>query len=719
MQIMRTLTGEIVGARPITLGKNVIPVDQFREVRSLEQLIKSLELERKQINAARKPPSQPTSGSVDYKRLVKPEPTPSFFHRPLPATPEGPWIRLVELQPSASLWAPIECKLRHARLAENPVYDALSYAWSWQNDYPEPYQPVYIDGHKLSISLKLAEALVHHRSRDGVRVLWVDEICIPEFSDERNEHVLVRRDIFRGAATTLVWLGRDNGLSQSLHVAQDMIDARDRMRAVGDSRIVVDLKPRDFAKLSIPAPWDPCVRTWLALFTRPWFQDLWSIHDVSVSPTVILLVEGGSKDTGNPVSWDLLMRGLQAARDLEYFALCREDTTFARIMELVRTQYRDATRRQTRILPLLLAGRHYDVEGMLDKVYALLGLMDPLQSIQIVYGGWSNPEKVFIDTAIAIMEQDGTLDLLGVPRGRDTRLITLPTWVPDWTNCSRLIQSLQGLELDSPAEQNGDAIPQFAASGPGSTYTVKLGPENRTLGVFGFVVTSVEALHTMHTGRLDIYSPSPYEGLLRPFSSASLEDFRDSVSKSIQTWEAMKDTANFTTGSSIKQSYRATGEPVNAAFRQTMVAGRVGPDKDTLQFNDVKIFAEHADIVLRGLGLLRSAGKLTGIRGQKALLAALHISGWNPPGPGFGAFFHRLSVMEGRRMMRASDDGMLGIVPQAARVGDKIALLKGARLPIVLRERGSEWAVIGEAYIHGLMTGERWDESKAENMWLA
>ncbi|KAL6408274.1 hypothetical protein AUP68_08129 [Ilyonectria robusta] len=718
MQIMWTLTGELVGARPITLGKNVTPVDQFREVRSLEQLIKSLELERKQIDTARKSHPQPASGSVDYESLVKPEPTPSFFHHPLPSTP-GPWIRLVELQPSSSLWAPIECKLRNVRLAENPVYDALSYAWSWKNDYPQPFQPVYIDGRKLTVSHKLAEALVHHRSRDGVRVLWTDEICIPEFSDERDEHVLVRRDIFRGAATTLVWLGPDNGLAQSLHVAEDIIDARDRMRAAGDERIVVDLKPGDFAKLNIPAPWDPCVRTWLALFTRPWFQDLWSIHDVCVSPTVILLVEGGGKDTGSPVSWDLLMRGLHAARDLEYFALCREDTTFARVMELARTQYRDATRRQTRILPLLLAGRHYDVEAMLDKVYCLLGLLEPLQSIQIGHRGWSNPEKVFIDTAIAIMEQDGTLDLLGVPRGRDTRLRTLPTWVPDWTNCSRLIQSLQGLELDSPAEQNGDAIPQFAASGPGSTYTVKLGPENRTLGVSGFIVTNVEAMHTMHPGARDIYSPSPYEGLLRPFSSASLEDFRGSVSKSVQTWEAMRDTANLTTSSSIKQSYVATGESVQEAFRQTMVAGRVGADKDMVQFSDVKTFAGHADIVVRGLRLLRSAGKLTGIRGQKALLSALHISGWNLPGPESSAFFHRLSVMEGRRMMRASDDGMFGIVPQAARVGDKIALLKGARLPIVLRERGSEWAVIGEAYIHGLMNGERWDESKVGDIWLA
>ncbi|KAH6986871.1 hypothetical protein EDB80DRAFT_731076 [Ilyonectria destructans] len=146
--------------------------------------------------------------------------------------------------------------------------------------------------------------------------------------------------------------------------------------------------------------------------------------------------------------------------------------------------------------------------------------------------------------------------------------------------------------------QNGETILQFTASGPNSTCTLKLGLENSTIGVSGFIVTTIEALHTIPTTP-DNDDVSPYKGLSLNFNSASLDDFRSSISKIIQVWKAAKDTANFTTRS-VKHYYRATKESVHGAFRQTIVAGRIGPDKKTplaLQFSDLKIFAEHATIL--------------------------------------------------------------------------------------------------------------------------
>ncbi|KAF7545365.1 hypothetical protein G7Z17_g9234 [Cylindrodendrum hubeiense] len=698
----------------------MVSVDQFRDFRSLEQLIKSLELEQKQIDAARDAVPQPISEFIDYDGIIKPQSTLTYYdHQPLPSTPDDLWIRLVELQPSTSLWSPIECKLRHVRLAKKPVYDALSYAPGEPS--LDPLQPVYIGDSQLNVSCRLADALVYYRSRDSVRVLWADEICIDQESDgEKNYHVRPRRDIYQASARTFIWLGRHDDLAESLQVTQEIIDAHDRMRTAGDSRIVVDLEPADFIKLDIPAPWDPCVRSWLELFAWPWFQDLSSVQDIAVAPQVFVLLGTSGKDNSiQTLSWDIFMQGLHAATELEYFALCGEDTAHVRSIDLVRMQYQNAGQTQTRMLPILLAGRHCEVSDPKDKVYELLGLIGSPQSIQVGYEFSLSAEKVYTDTAIAIMKQDGTLDLLGVPRGRGSRLANLPTWVPDWSTRPSLIESLQGLELEDSRRQN-DIIPRFAASGPDNTYTVKLGPENRMLGVSGFVMTTIKQLHTINTTSSYDNDHSPYEGLSHNFSSTSLNDFRRCVSKSIQTWKAMKDTAYFSERS-LKHYYPPTKGSVHDAFRQTIVAGRSSPDKDmpsALQFTDVTIFAERASTVPWGLGLLAAAGKLSGIGGQRALLSTILKSGWKPPGPGFSAFFRRLSVMEGRRMMMASDDEMLGIVPQDAEVGDRIALLKGASVPIVLRERGSGWEVIGEAYIHGVMNGERWDESKAQHMWL-
>jgi len=53
-------------------------------------------------------------------------------------------------------------------------------------------------------------------------------------------------------------------------------------------------------------------------------------------------------------------------------------------------------------------------------------------------------------------------------------------------------------------------------------------------------------------------------------------------------------------------------------------------------------------------------------------------------------------------------DGEVGMAPCRARPGDKVVVLFGCSIPLVLRRVGSReaWEVIGEAYIHGWMNGE-------------
>ena len=44
--------------------------------------------------------------------------------------PDNSWIRLLILQPSEDVWAPIQCQLRHFKRSDvRCKYEALSYAW--------------------------------------------------------------------------------------------------------------------------------------------------------------------------------------------------------------------------------------------------------------------------------------------------------------------------------------------------------------------------------------------------------------------------------------------------------------------------------------------------------------------------------------------------------------------------------------------------------------
>jgi hypothetical protein len=66
----------------------------------------------------------------------------------------------------------------------------------------------------------------------------------------------------------------------------------------------------------------------------------------------------------------------------------------------------------------------------------------------------------------------------------------------------------------------------------------------------------------------------------------------------------------------------------------------------------------------------------------------------------------------------------LVLVPAEAKEGDQVVLAKGGSVPLVLRgvvagsgereDAKAECVLVGEAYVHGFMSGEAFDESRCE-----
>lgn len=81
------------------------------------------------------------------------------------------------------------------------------------------------------------------------------------------------------------------------------------------------------------------------------------------------------------------------------------------------------------------------------------------------------------------------------------------------------------------------------------------------------------------------------------------------------------------------------------------------------------------------------------------------------------AFRSKVAGMTNRRAMKTSKR-YVGMVPGIAEAGDYIVLLNGGELPFVIRQQGPEWELIGNCYVHGITSGEAWDEEKCESMWL-
>jgi len=94
-------------------------------------------------------------------------------------------IRLMQLQPSPDLQAPIHCSIAHETLAkyENSLLEfhiAVSYVWG----DPNVKSSIIVDGERLEITSSLDTALRH--IRDGERVLhvWADGVCIDQNDTE-------------------------------------------------------------------------------------------------------------------------------------------------------------------------------------------------------------------------------------------------------------------------------------------------------------------------------------------------------------------------------------------------------------------------------------------------------------------------------------------------------------------------------------------------------
>jgi hypothetical protein len=97
---------------------------------------------------------------------------------------------------------------------------------------------------------------------------------------------------------------------------------------------------------------------------------------------------------------------------------------------------------------------------------------------------------------------------------------------------------------------------------------------------------------------------------------------------------------------------------------------------------------------------------------------------------GFNTAFRVVSM---NRRFAVTDKGYIGWVPADARKGDIVALFPGGNVPYVLRPvsqpnsaqssmssdtRNRRYEFLGDAYIHGIMHGEAWNEADLEDVTL-
>lgn len=189
----------------------------------------------------------------------KPADLPPFVYRPLGLSQH---TRILRLEPSADLKAPLHCSLQPVDLDTYPDYEALSYTWG----LPEFTQSLVVEdsGHcfHLKITPDLHHGLQRLRTTVAARYLCVDAVCINQGDDNDKAHQIPRMaQIYRQASNVVIWLGEHPPEAECLARLSKAITRPDDELQLAEIRKDCE-----------------------GLCSLPWFRRRWIIQEVSSDP---------------------------------------------------------------------------------------------------------------------------------------------------------------------------------------------------------------------------------------------------------------------------------------------------------------------------------------------------------------------------------------------------------------------------------------------------
>ncbi|KAF9630693.1 Heterokaryon incompatibility [Lasiodiplodia theobromae] len=623
----------------------------------------------------------------------------------------GGEFRILILQPSSTFSSDIICTLMNVSLESHPPYEALSYVWG---DTATSGSTIILEGKSKGVTENLAAALRHLRLESEPRKLWVDALCIDqEDINERDEQVIHMKEIYQHCATDLLWLGDDSSIIEKGAAAMKSMGP---VTQLGEDSLETHVEPywREIPRgrkreKSLEQQWFEAIS---ALLGKPkvW-KRVWIMQEVSFAPRVVLV-------SGNAtLPWDRVEEFLDAENYIRKYGFpdafhgpfshgmgssLRDVLTFylasAQILAHQRRiaaamqqppQQSDNLPPTSSLLDVLARFRHTDATDPRDKVFALLGLTSNPLSITPTYH--DSKRQVYTKTATAIINASGNLDLLcqspwGVA-GTADRDASLPSWVPNFANAgynSYILFAQRGI---------------YAPAGDEQLQTPCTTTDDGRLPLEGWDAGELRKLHPHALGLRTLKMP---DEVLREGIEAGNESLRLLLSSS----EDPHRRSESQDGDDAEGHGSGAGLRRFEQYWRTLMLDCKRYPVTRLDEDDVRDLRPKWEAWLRIPYVMKtwtlSSGEVFSApfseKGREAEHGIRHHSEH--------AWGMRFAVLE---------DGRYAMMPRQAEEGDRVAVLKGAKTPVVLRMAegmaqgdGKEvtWTLIGPCYVHGLMDGQ-------------
>jgi Heterokaryon incompatibility protein (HET) len=652
----------------------------------------------------------------------------NYLYNPIEAT--AATIRLLRISRGKGSF--IVGELKHFSLdsRECPTYTALSYVWGTNNHYPKE---IILNGHRFLVLQSLYPALevicdTPNLSSDW---WWIDSICINQGDDkeaktERSSQVHLMERIYRHAKRTVGWLGEmspEGEAKEDGEVTENGEDAIDFLYVLlKNRRRLESQEQKAVQELSDRAKWANLEK----FLRRRWWKRVWTLQEYIISPEFIFYC---GKKWMRRHDFKVATLLVNQCREVDETLIKWEAFNPAWNRRRLYNLYREGTR-----MPLVGLIAYVSDCGSTDprdRIYSLLGLAtDKELGDPPNYN--SDVNKVYLEFAKSFVETYKSLDIICFAHLFNQYAVepalqsALPSWVPDWraevlpfvvpVMASQSARTYIGnFRPIREIELSGDAT-VYESAGSGPALEIAFSDDFRLLICKGILVDCVDGIGGLKVGRSDWFGSKVSEEGHRCINSTSSINspaafggnggtlHRDEINPG-ESSKIIEDTSRCLV-LNRKDRYLTYPTPPNyflKDFQSLCLTAIARPTDVHHQFFDW--FQLNKFLYIRGHSLEELCKSTEN-------LDLSHLRLTDSMGEmSFTSRFNDTTKGMTRRLI-TTNEGYLGMAPYRVRKGDKICVLLGCNIPLVLRQRKDEssYEVIGECYLHGFMNGEALQE---------
>lgn len=616
-------------------------------------------------------------------------------------------------------------------------YLALSYAWG--SDLLS--SQVIVDGRYVPITDSLHSALLAVREDPRVSKMqvsvWVDALCINQDDlVERSKEIKTMRNIFGDSMGVFVHLGP---ASDDSHLALKLIRliSYNIKRGFGYGSFLLNLGidvtngERQAEKRSYIAL--------MKLLCRPYWTRLWIIQELAVGDDEIAIHCGNDSVYLHQVRQVLRLLILNAA---SFGMIITIDTyeqylvTFQTVTGLLwwvgylrqltlRSESRHFLTYKEMRSPILTLAQYATATDPRDKIFGIVGILPTSITSRIDTNPLLSVRDVYVSFAKTIMDVTVSLDLIFARNLEQDALSTLglPSWVTDWTLTPDRTGIFVGTEWNFVCDVAGyEACDEAYGIAKRATTTnfkdvradgcrspqIRFMRNDELLLCEGFCIGEIDGIAAGVSASTD--TPGTSKPIIQPQNAGSpYDDAQAVVEALLRTWlfdpsgEGTKNSAlfQFPWFGGEDETFNEKGNwEANMQDLEAIGTLRGKGWESSVPGGAFFLFEQFR----RALGPFRVGGRPIKEYFPQELLPC-------PPGLNLSHDFEVIAANSMYRSLVTMDTGHVGFAPTNVQRNDKVFVLIGCSIPVILRpdETGDYYKVVAECYMDGFMTGEAFE----------